>query len=130
MVACWHSSGAEIHDALAAGRLTDGSLRRWAATVGRTYFADFMRVAAARWSGEQRSVDATSAYRRGTRIAFRDPLSIGDLAIDGSDLMELGIPAGPAIGATLRRLLDVVIDDPSKNQRDTLLKLAGSGGAS
>ncbi len=129
MVENWHALGSEMFDTLASGRLTDASLRRWAASAGRTWFADFMRVAVARWSAEQKSVNATAAYRRGTKIAFSDPLSIGDLAIDGTDLMELGIPAGPAIGATLRRLLDVVIDDPSKNQRDTLLALAGTGGA-
>jgi tRNA nucleotidyltransferase (CCA-adding enzyme) len=84
----------------------------------------------ARWCAEQRPVTATGPYRRGVKIAFRDPLSIGDLAIDGSDLIELGIPAGPAIGTTLRRLLDVVVDDPSKNQRDTLLALARTGGTS
>jgi hypothetical protein len=41
--------------------------------------------------------------------------------------MELGFPAGPEIGQTLRRLLDVVVDDPSRNTRDVLLELARSG---
>jgi hypothetical protein len=89
-----------------------------------------MRVAAARWSAEDLTdwlPGITAVYRRGTQIAFRDPLSVGDLAIDGGDLMELGIPAGPAIGSTLRRLLEVVIDDPSKNQRDALLTIARGG---
>ena len=53
---------------------------------------------------------------------------MGDLAVDGGDLMEIGIPAGPTIGATLRRLLEIVIDDPSKNQRDTLLAIANQQG--
>ena len=69
-------------------------------------------------------------YRRMVRVAYRDPLSVTDLAIDGSDLMDAGIPAGPAIGTTLRRLLDAVIEDPAKNTRDTLLELAASGGVS
>ena len=129
-VETWHALGAELLEAMAARRVTDAMLRRWAATSGRTWFADFIRVAAARWCAEERIVAVTGPYRRGTKIAFRDPLSIGDLAIDGSDLIELGIPAGPAIGATLRRLLDVVVDDPSKNQRDTLLSLARTGGPS
>ena len=129
-VEAWHALGTEMLEAVAGGRVTDALLRRWAATAGRTWFADFMRVVVARWCAEQRPVTATGPYRRGTKIAFRDPLSIGDLAIDGSDLIELGIPAGPAIGSTLRRLLDVVVDDPSKNQRDTLLALARTGGTS
>jgi hypothetical protein len=117
-----------MHEAMAAHHASDAMLRRWAATAGRTYFADFLRVAAARWSAEAKPVSVVGPYRRGTHIAFNDPLSIGDLAIDGSDLMEIGIPAGPAIGATLRRLIDVVIEDPSKNQRDTLLSLARADG--
>jgi tRNA nucleotidyltransferase (CCA-adding enzyme) len=129
-VETWHALGAELLEAMAARRVTDAMLRRLAATSGRTWFADFMRIASARWCAEERIVAVTGPYRRGTRIAFRDPLSIGDLAIDGSDLIELGIAAGPAIGATLRRLLDVVVDDPSKNRRDTLLALARTGGPS
>ena len=125
----WHALGGQIHEALVTGGVTDAALRRWAATIGRTWFADFLRVASARWSAEGKPVRVISAYRRGTEIAFRDPLSIGDLAIDGNDLMELGLHAGPAIGGTLRRLLEIVIEDPSKNQRDTLLALAGTGGA-
>jgi tRNA nucleotidyltransferase (CCA-adding enzyme) len=127
-VESWQALGTRLHEALRAGSVPDVALRRWAATIGRTYFADFMRVATARWSAEGTPVRVDSAYRRGTKIAFRDPLSIGDLAIDGNDLMEHGFHAGPTIGETLRRLLDVVIEDPSKNERDTLLALAGTGG--
>ncbi len=123
----WKLLGASVKETLENADVPDATLRRWAAIVGRTYFGDFMRVAAARWSAEGNASDMAgiaSAYRRGTRIAWRDPLSVGDLAIDGNDLMKQGVPAGPAIGETLRRLLEVVIDDPAKNDRDTLLQLA------
>lgn len=128
-VACWRDLGAVIRETAAGAGVTDAALRRWVALVGRTRFADFMRVATARLSAETGSSElagVASVYRRGTRIAFHDPLAIGDLAVDGTDLMELGIPAGPAVGETLRRLLEVVVEDPSKNQRDTLLALARS----
>ena len=62
-------------------------------------------------------------YRRGLRIAYRDPIEIADLAIDGNDLRELGV-TGPAAGVTLRKLLEVVINQPGKNTRDQLLALA------
>ena len=52
------------------------------------------------------------------------PYRLGDLSVDGRDLIELGYREGPALGAELVRLLDVVIDDPSANERDTLLGLA------
>ena len=52
------------------------------------------------------------------------PYRLGDLAVDGRDLLEVGYGEGPALGAELARLLDVVIDDPAANERDTLLELA------
>ena len=61
-------------------------------------------------------------YRRAIRIAYRDPIEVADLAVDGEDLMSLGI-TGPAVGTTLRKLLDTVINDPSRNTRDDLLGL-------
>ena len=36
--------------------------------------------------------------------------------------MAAGVPEGPAIGATLRRLLAAVVDDPSLNEREALLR--------
>jgi tRNA nucleotidyltransferase (CCA-adding enzyme) len=47
------------------------------------------------------------------------------LAIDGHDLQrELGLAPGPEIGAVLERLTEVVLDDPSRNERSILLELA------
>ncbi len=57
--------------------------------------------------------------------AQRDaPHRLADLAVDGSDLIAVGYREGPALGAELARLLDAVIDDPSLNERETLLGLA------
>ena len=49
---------------------------------------------------------------------------LADLAVDGDELLALGYREGPALGAELARLLDLVIDDPSTNERETLLALA------
>jgi hypothetical protein len=49
---------------------------------------------------------------------------LADLAVDGRDLLAIGYQEGPPLGAELARLLDVVIDDPSANDRDALLELA------
>jgi tRNA nucleotidyltransferase/poly(A) polymerase len=47
------------------------------------------------------------------------------LAIDGDDLQrELGMQPGPEIGAILERLTDLVIEDPTRNERSALLALA------
>ncbi len=48
------------------------------------------------------------------------------LAIDGHDLQrELGLEPGPRVGLVLDRLMERVLDDPSLNERETLLRLAG-----
>ena len=51
-------------------------------------------------------------------------VTIKDLAVNGYDLMQLGIKEGVIIGKTLQHLLDAVIDNPENNQRDILLNLA------
>jgi tRNA nucleotidyltransferase/poly(A) polymerase len=52
------------------------------------------------------------------------PYRLTDLAVDGRDLISIGFREGPALGAELARLLDVVVDDPAANERETLLGLA------
>ena len=52
-------------------------------------------------------------------------LTIKDLAVNGKDLMEIGIPAGPKLGGTLKALLDLVLEDPARNTREELLREAG-----
>ena len=52
------------------------------------------------------------------------PHRLGDLAVGGDDLIELGFAPGPRIGETLRTLLDEVVHDPSRNTREHLLARA------
>ncbi len=105
-------------------------LRTWAASVGRTRLAPLLRLADAFWwaaraAGEPAPYKPTvlATYKRAIAVAYKDAIEIADLAIDGSDLEELGI-RGPAVGVTLRKLLEAVINDPIKNNRTTLVKLA------
>jgi hypothetical protein len=117
---------------------TSGVLRTWAASAGRTRLAPLLRLADAIWWAARQAGDpapykqtVASVYRRAVKIAYKDPISLSDLAIDGNDLEKLGVK-GPAVGLTLRKLLDAVITDPRKNTHEELLKLAknldGQGG--
>ncbi len=57
---------------------------------------------------------------------LRDPISVGQLAIDGGIMMnELGMKPGPRMGWILHALLEEVLDDPKKNSRDYLDKQVG-----
>lgn len=47
-----------------------------------------------------------------------------DLAINGNDIIKLlGISAGPQVGEIIKRLMDLVIDHPSLNNRQDLMNL-------
>jgi tRNA nucleotidyltransferase (CCA-adding enzyme) len=50
-----------------------------------------------------------------------NPHRLSDLAVDGSDLLELGYREGPKLGGVLSALLDEVVVDPSRNRREWLL---------
>lgn len=92
-------------------------VRRWMADVGDA--APALRTLA-RWRHHDASWLAVAA-----RVASSgDPITRGDLAITGDDLVANGIPAGPGIGRILTALLDAVIDDPALNHRDVLLARA------
>ncbi|MBM3899199.1 MAG: CCA tRNA nucleotidyltransferase [Gemmatimonadetes bacterium] len=112
------------------------TLRRFVATVGRLQVPLVARVLWARAAAELAAADADAAvlhaarqtgirlYRRAMRITWRDPITLGDLAIDGDDLRGVGIRNGPEVGATLKRLLELVLEDPSRNTRESLLAAA------
>ncbi len=50
-----------------------------------------------------------------------DPLTLKDLAVKGDELIEAGVRPGPDVGETLQRLLDEVLEDPTRNTREYLL---------
>ncbi|HVE78185.1 MAG TPA: CCA tRNA nucleotidyltransferase [Gemmatimonadaceae bacterium] len=131
LVERWHALGAAIAAALRAGPPPDADVRRWVAAVGRERVGAFVRLAAARWAAERAAgapappaLRVAALYRRAIRSAFRDPVGLGDLAVDGADLQDAGIPPGPLLGRILHALLDEVLDDPSRNRRDLLLARA------
>ena len=120
----WTRYGANLTSALVAGALpSDGELRRLAAGVGRLRVAAFVRLAAARWHavGGVSPALVRRLHRRMITIAFREPIELADLAVDGDDLRSAGIATGPALGRILHTLLQLVIDNPSVNTRESLL---------
>ena len=80
-------------------------------------------------------LDAIAAVQVCEALASSDPgfalsvlahavLFAQNLAVNGNDLIALGYRPGPAIGKTLRALLDDVIRDPDCNTREHLLERA------
>jgi tRNA nucleotidyltransferase (CCA-adding enzyme) len=101
---------------------TPAAVRRWLAAVEPA--ADDLVLAYRLVAGRDPGWAAVIAGIR----ERREPISRGDLAVTGDDLIGSGMAAGPAIGRTLAWLLERVLDDPSLNQRDRLLALARDHG--
>ncbi|MBM3885611.1 MAG: tRNA cytidylyltransferase [Gemmatimonadetes bacterium] len=114
------------------------ALRRWVADAGRLVVPSALRVACARALADGAIAGGAEAHawqracvgrfrrlhRRAMAIAWRDPITLGDLAVDGEDLRTIGITDGRAIGETLRRLRDAVLEDPALNTVEQLLACA------
>ena len=54
----------------------------------------------------------------------KDCVTLKQMLITGRDLMMEGIPAGPGLGEVLSKLLDLVIEDPKRNEKTWLLAKA------
>lgn len=106
----------------------DAGVRRWLLHVPPALVPDLFRLRIALWRANpvgRGDADLAGRWRHVHRIiASRPPITTGDLAIDGDDLKGLGLPPGPRYGEILRELLDCVIDDPSLNDRTTLVRMA------
>lgn len=108
----------------------DGSatIREWLHTAGIEHARDLFRLhfAAARASGDEDSERAMAfTWRRvHDEIVHHAPVSVAELAVDGSDLIALGLPQGPLVGLMLEELLAQVIESPDRNEREALLESA------
>jgi tRNA nucleotidyltransferase (CCA-adding enzyme) len=110
---------------------SDAAVRRWIRRVTPELVPDLylLNEADVRGKGRDASPDleALSALKAHVEriLAAGAAFTTKDLAIDGRVLMqELGMKPGPDLGRILKALLDEVVDDPSKNQRDVLLERA------
>lgn len=128
----WAALAPDITATISAGTATPDKLRRWVSTISRTRLAAFYRLVDARQaalrpgrpSAAPSDASVRRLYRQSLRTALRDPIDLRDLALDGDDLRQAGIPPGPGLGKILTALLDVVLDDPAKNTREVLLREA------
>lgn len=104
----------------------DSAVRRWLARVGPECVEDLFELRRADYQGNGIKLGipmslAEFEERIGRIVAAQDALSVGDLALDGQDVMRiLGIGPGPAVGDALSSLLECVLERPSLNTRALL----------
>ena len=101
-------------------------VRRWISRLGYDTFRDLLTLQEADCRGTGRpEAEALAHFAQLHQLAeeVREEeacLSLKDLAVNGHDLMALGL-SGKVIGQTLNRLLELVMDEQIKNEKDALL---------
>lgn len=107
--------------------MTVKAVKRLMNRVGEEYIYDLLNlmIADSRCTREDVNVDFLLE-----RIAIVDEILAGEevyksdqIALNGRDIMELGFPQGKIIGEILDYLLEVVIEDPSANDRNRLIEI-------
>ncbi len=110
-------------------KITLSAVRRIVQSVGKDNIWDLMKVRECDRVG-MKKVEAPYRLRKYHAMieeVLRDPISVGQLAIDGRYMMEvLHVKPGPRMGWILNALLEEVLDDPTKNTPAHLSKLIES----
>ena len=98
--------------------------RRFLARHGDRLALDLLAHRAADLAGKavpQEEWDWLERFRTLVEQERTQPHRLADLAVDGSDLIELGYAEGPALGRALQTLLAEVVEEPARNRRELLL---------
>lgn len=110
---------------------TSKGMRRWAVKFGpdvmrlifQIHRADIRALAPDKVQPGLDDMDEVEAFFE-RAISAVHVFSTKDLAIDGRDVMDAGVPAGPQVGRALQALLDAVVDGELPNEREALLEYA------
>ncbi|MCK5689581.1 hypothetical protein KAI87_09950, partial [Myxococcota bacterium] len=92
-------------------------LREWISTFGKSIAMDAAFLVEM-LEGGGAFVGSHRAVKRALQNGF--PMGIGDLAIGGAELQDLGLK-GPEVGVTLRHLHRWVLERPARNKKRALL---------
>ena len=111
--------------------VADKGLRRLIRRTGKELIFDLLELRRADTiaQGTDQSNDDTEALEQRIRAELdkKPPFGFQDLAVNGEDLMqEFDLPEGPMIGLILNHLLELVLDEPERNDYDTLMLEARS----
>jgi putative nucleotidyltransferase with HDIG domain len=111
--------------------MSDRAVRRMIAKIGQDHIFDVIALRqadiTAMYFNPVQAVQFLNGIRQRVQevIAEDAPLTVAQLAVDGTDLMRsLQIEPGPIVGWILQELLDMVMDDPGRNNREELLTAA------
>lgn len=108
-------------------------VRRAIHKIGEDLFEDYLKVRRADIEAQnpeyaKKNLDKLEVARVLYQqiVKSEQCISLKQLKINGNDLVEMGIEQGQGIGMILKQLLNMVLDDPSLNERQWLLEKAMS----
>lgn len=111
------------------GGWSDSAVRRFIKNVGEENIDDIFKLRIADATSNKKSQfnnkEIKALQNRISDLKAKEMvLKVEDLAIDGFDLINLRIPAGPILGRVLNELLNFVIENPNNNEKVILLNKA------
>jgi tRNA nucleotidyltransferase (CCA-adding enzyme) len=86
--------------------------------------ADFLGKRGSSGPPPLEDIEKLRRFRRVLEHERKQPHRLADLAVDGRDLIAIGFAPGPELGRALHELLREVVDDPSRNTHDDLVRRA------
>lgn len=117
----------QVHDYLQIP-LTQKGVRRAVFKIGKEHFPDYLKlrradILAQNPSMQKEKLEALTKLEALYRQILEEQncLSLKDLAVSGTDLIEAGLKPGPQIGEVLKKLLEQVIENPEYNTKEYLL---------
>lgn len=110
---------------------TEKGLRRYLSRLGEEALRDLIALrradALATGTADKEALEAGLKETEGMldRLLVQEGrFTLADLAVNGNDLLAMGVPRGQTIGKLLNRLYDAVIEGICQNQREDLVKYA------
>lgn len=106
---------------------TKTKIRHFIKDIGKDYITDVLSLKkAVTENSSNPSLKEIEKLKKEIEIILKEnqPLSLKELAIKGDDLLAIGFQAGPTVGIILKKLLDIVLEEPNKNKKEELLKIA------
>ena len=105
---------------------TDGAVKRFIRRVGRQnldMLFELQRCDQIASTGAPNAEEYEAFMKRITELE-NQPMNLKDLAVTGEDLAKAGIPKSKTMGEVLGKLLEMVVDYPTLNDKETLTKQA------
>jgi tRNA nucleotidyltransferase (CCA-adding enzyme) len=113
------------------GILKRPGVKRWLNRLGETLFRQLLEVKRADMAAQSEYARDRKQKELDTLVALANEVieqgqcfTLKDLAVNGRDLIEMGVNEGKEIGVLLNRMLDLVMNEQVENKKEALMQIA------